>query len=626
MPEITVHYCNDTKIVKADKEVSLLEVLHKNGFFVESPCNGNGTCAKCRVIVNSSNLSFTREETEVLSEAERMKGVHLSCRLKVTEDMEITLFEKIKGASILTDIRTEQISGDGIIKKYAIKVEEPSIYDQRPDDERVLHRINMLTKAPNESCSETLKSQLKKIPLPVLKELPYIIRQNSYQVTLIEMLSEITGVEGGNTEKKLYGVAVDIGTTTIAAYLFDLNDKKLIAVESMLNPQKKYGADVISRIDYASKSIDNANEITNTIRDALQNVIKKLIYSTGHSLSDIYLTAVVGNTTMIHILLGLPCFNIAVSPFIPVTRYQRILHPEEIGLEINKYGRVLVLPSVSAYIGSDTVAAVLSSGIHLAKDITLIVDIGTNGEIVLGNENEMYACSTAAGPAFEGANILCGTGGIEGAISEVSIINDGELEIKTIGGYKPIGICGSGIVDAVSCMLTIGVVDETGRILDKDELPQDALNFEDRLVKVNGQSAFVLADANATMYGDQIIITQQDIREIQNAKAAIAAGIRVLAKEAGYNIQSIKKVYLAGGFGNFMRIESAVNIGLLPKELKNRVYTIGNAAGSGAAFSLLSEKEYSAACLISGKIKCVELSANPDFVSEYTENMLFDTF
>lgn len=626
MPEITVHYCGKTKVLNADKGDSLLDVLHRHGFFIESPCNGNGTCGKCRVFVNGGNLPYTREENEVLSEDEKQKGVHLSCRIKITGGMEVTLPEKGMNASVLTDIIMEQVSGSSLIKKYAINMDEPSIHDQRPDDDRVLHYFNASFRVSKESDPEgLLKPQLEKIPLPVLKQLPYVIRQNSYQVTVIEASNEITGVESGNTEKILSGVAIDVGTTTIAAYLYDLNDKKLIAAESMLNPQKKYGADVISRIDYASGSEDKAVEMTDTIRDALRELVKKLAYKAGHSLSDIYLAAIVGNTTMIHILLGLPCFNIAVAPFIPVTLSRRMLHPEKIGLEMNKYGRVIVMPSVSAYIGSDTVAAVLSARMHLATDINLIVDIGTNGEIVLGNRDEMYACSTAAGPAFEGANILFGTGGIEGAINEVFIGNNGELEIKTIGGSEPCGICGSGIVDAVSCMLKAGVLDETGRILDKDELPHKAAVYRDRLVKVNGQSAFVLAGANTAVHGGPIVITQKDIREVQNAKAAIAAGIRMLAKEAGYSIRSIQKVYLAGGFGNYMRVESAINIGLLPKELESRVYAIGNAAGAGASFSLLSGKEYSDACRIPGKIRYVELSANPEFVNEYTENMLFGT-
>ena len=326
---------------------------------------------------------------------------------------------------------------------------------------------------------------------------------------------------------------------------------------------------------------------------------------------------------MLHILLGLPCRNIAIAPFIPVTLSECILYPEEFGMEINEAGRVLVMPSVSAYIGADTVAAVLSARLHLSKEIALLVDIGTNGEIVFCNRGEMYSCSTAAGPAFEGANIFCGTGGVDGAISEVSIQDNKELETKTIGGYKPIGICGSGIVDAVACMLQIGLIDETGRILDKDELPEDVLFYQDRLVEIKGQNAFILAFADAGVYGGQIVITQKDIREIQNAKAAIQAGIRVLIKEAGYSIQEIQKVFLAGGFGNYMRTESAIAIGLLPKELIGRVQAIGNAAGAGAVFSLLSEREYSEACQISRKMRYVELSSNVDFVEEYTNNMLF---
>ncbi|MDD4296330.1 MAG: ASKHA domain-containing protein [Ruminiclostridium sp.] len=627
MPEIKIHHNNKTDVIKVDKNISLLEALTKHGYDIESTCSGNSTCGKCRVIVNSSNIAYTREETDIFSEDDIHRGIHLSCRIKVTDDIEITLIDNRKSAFILTDISEVYIKSKGTANKHALILPEPSINDQRPDDVRIIEQVNMLKKESEKNEADFPKSskelQFNGLNLSILKRLPDIIRKNQYQVTVIKILNEITGVETGDTTNKLYGVAIDIGTTTIAAYLYELAENKFVAVESMLNPQKKYGADVISRIDYSSESKDNGIKITNLIRNALTDLINELVCSTGHSLSDIYLVTIAGNTTMLHILLGLPCRNIAIAPFIPVTLSDCILNPIEIGLEINEAGRVLVMPSVSAYIGADTVAAVLSAKLHFSKEIVLLVDIGTNGEIVFSNRGEMYACSTAAGPAFEGANIYCGTGGVDGAISEVSIQDNKELIIKTIGGYNPIGICGSGIVDAVACMLQLGLIDETGRILDKDELPEDVLFYKDRFIEIKGQNAFILAFADAGVYGGQIVITQKDIREVQNAKAAIQAGIRVLIKEAGYSVQKIQKVYLAGGFGNYMRTESAIAIGLLPKKLIGRVQAIGNAAGAGAVLSLLSEKEYSEACQIPKKIRYIELSSNADFVEEYTNNMLF---
>ncbi len=629
MPEIKIHYNNETRIIHANEGLSLLEFLHKHGFYVESPCNGNGTCGKCRIFVHNKNISYTSVETRILTEDEMHEGVHLSCQIKIQDDVEITLPDQIKNASILTDINEVQISGGGVIKKHTVNLPEPSINDQRPDDERLIEQINVTIKATNEADLSSQGSnvlQFNVLSPDILQTLPNVIRQTSYKVTVIEMLDKITGVEAGDTTNILYGVAVDIGTTTIAAYLYELNEKKPVAVESMLNPQQKYGADVISRIDYSTKNSENSIEITNIIRKALSDLVNKLVTSTGNSISDIYLVTMAGNTTMLHILLGLPCRNIAVAPFIPVTLSGHILKPEDIDMKINKAGRVFIMPSVSAYIGADTVAAIISTGLHRTDEIALLVDIGTNGEIALGNKTAIYTCSTAAGPAFEGANIYNGTGGVDGAISEVSISDDREFQIKTIGGYKPIGICGSGLVDAVSCMLKAGIVDETGRILDTDELPEDALIYEDRIVTVNGQQAFTLVPAKSTKHGRQIIITQKDIREIQSAKAAIAAGIHILIKESGYGIQDIQRVFLAGGFGNYMRIENAIMIGLLPHELSGKIYAVGNAAGAGAINSLLSEKEYTDACLISGKTRYIELSANADFVSNYTENMLFDIY
>ena len=252
-----------------------------------------------------------------------------------------------------------------------------------------------------------------------------------------------------------------------------------------------------------------------------------------------------------------------------------------------------------------------------------MVDIGTYGEIVLGSKSSLYACSTAAGPAFEGANILCGIGGVEGALSDIAICSDGKLQMKTIGGHKPIGICGSGLIDAIACMLEMGIIDETGRIVDEDELPENAEGYKRNLIEKNNQPAFLLVPAAESGHGEEIIITQKDIREVQNAKAAIAAGIRVLIREAGYTAEQIHAAYLAGGFGSYMRIESALKIGLLPSELSGRIQAVGNAAGAGAICSLLSGDELLEADKIAKSIRYLELSSRPDFVSEYTDNMFF---
>lgn len=626
MPNIIVHNNQNTTAISAEENANLLDTLRSHGIFPETPCNGKGICGKCRVHIKEAGALHTAEEKKLLSEGERNKGFRLACMTKITGDMEVTLNTGSKNASIMTDTNTIEISGTPLIRKQYMTLPAPSIDDQLADDDRLLRMINGNRNTGSlgihgEFCSVP---SVSKVPFCLLGTLPSLLRQNGYQVTIIEILDQITGIEGGDTSKVMYGVAVDIGTTTLAAYLYDLSNEKRMAVKSMLNPQRKHGADVISRIDYASAGDDEGAEMARLIRGALNKLIGELVQDCGLTQNDVYIVTIAGNTTMLHLLMRLPARNIAAAPFIPVTVSGHVLNPLDLDLTMNSSGRIIILPSVAAYVGADTVAAVLSSGMYQAGEITLLVDIGTNGEIVLGNDSMMYACSTAAGPAFEGANITCGIGGVNGAISEVTVQNEGTFDYRTIGGYQAIGICGSGLVDAVACMLKTGIIDETGRIVDENELQAEAHMHRDRIVERNGMRAYVLVPRELTGNTEDIIITQKDIREVQNAKAAIAAGISVLIKEAGLITGQIGKVYLAGGFGSYLHIESAIAIGLLPKELSGKIYAIGNAAGAGAIHSLLCREELHKAAGIAKTIRYLELSSRPDFVSEYTDNMFFE--
>lgn len=616
LPEIKVNTPENIFTFSVPEGSNLLDALKEQGFSLETPCNGKGICGKCRVLIHNS-IPYTTEEKAHLTPEEIKNGIHLSCMVKVHEDMEVSLKTEQRKVSIVTEANVSETGWNPVVKKSFATLPAPSLEDQRSDEIRLLAAARNDVQNPEEG--------FRNLSLLFLRKLPVILREKNFEVTLIEISGHITGAESGNTVSRNYGVAVDIGTTTIAAYLYDLNDMEMISVASMLNPQKKYGADVISRIEYSSRSPENQSEMSQIIRNALNGLIRQMADAAGIQPGDIYAVTVAGNTTMLHLLLELPSANIASAPFIPVLLSGLVLSPSDVNMDINPYGRVFILPSVSAYIGADTTAAVLSTGIHKKDDISLLVDIGTNGEIVIGNRSFLYACSTAAGPAFEGANISCGIGSIDGAINRVSVSDSGILEIQTIGGYKPVGICGSGLIDAVACMLRIGVMDETGRILDEDELPGNAGIYADRLIEVNSQPAFLLVPAGETGHNENIYITQKDIRELQNAKAAIAAGINILISETGSDVCDIKNVYLSGGFGSFIDIDSAVTIGLLPGELSERTRPVGNAAGAGAITALLSETKLAEIIEIADRIKYLELSARPDFTYHYAENMFFGT-
>lgn len=593
--------------VKVAQGTNLLQFLRQQKIDVSAPCGGNGRCGKCKIKVSGINAEPSDKEADLLGEKALEDGYRLACYQVINNDLEIFLEETPVQAEIMTFAKERKTEFMPSIQKIHVLLPEPDIHDQTADLERIARALG--------NCG--INSSIK-----LIRQLPQIVREQNLSVTAICMDGAIQCVEAGDTTKNFFGIGVDIGTTTIAAYLYDMNNGKKMGIQSMLNPQKRFGADVISRIDYTINYPNGLDDVNQTIITSINSMTAELCKKNGLKVQDVYEVVFVGNTTMMHFLLKADAKNIAVSPFVPVTTSIHKLLASELGLEINEYGRAIIFPCVSGYIGADTVAATLSCGMYEKDEISLMIDIGTNGEMVLGNKEWLYSCSTAAGPAFEGANIRNGVGGIKGAIDKV-FFND-TLTYTTIADSKAIGLCGSGIVDVVAGMVEKDVIDETGRIADEDE--REALNpeFANRIVEIDGKFAFLVSKADENAAGLDIAITQKDIRELQNAKAAIAAGIKTMVKRAGISMNEINRVFLAGGFGNYINTESALGIGLLPRELRGKIESIGNAAGAGAVEGLLSSQRLADACKIKEKIKYIELSASPDFVDEYVECMMFE--
>jgi len=608
----------------AEHGENLLKLLQNNSVNISSPCAGNGTCGKCRVKIEGRTSELTAQEAEKLGESALKKGYRPACRNAVYDDINVILDDinndRNDNVSIMVSGKENKIEIDPIIKKAYFEISKPSLNDQQAFTEKITKKVNELFNN-NECCKKI--SICPDVKPDIMRSLPAILENNDYNITAVKYLDNIIGIEAGDTSGKAYGIAVDVGTTTIAGYLVDLINGKKIDTYSCINPQKSYGADVISRINSTMVSPEALDELNALVITCINGMISYFTDRNGIEADNIYAAAFAGNTTMLHFLMKLPCKTLAVSPFIPVTAEMQHIRASQLGININKQGSAIILPSVSAYVGGDTVAAVLASGMHEDKDISLLIDLGTNGEIVLGCKDWMYSCSTAAGPAFEGANIRNGVAGIQGAIDKVTI--DTDIKYTTIGNKKAIGICGSGIVDAVAEMIRTGIIDETGRILDDDELESDsAKQYSERVVTTDGNNSFLIASRTECDCDDDIVITQKDVRELQNAKAAVAAGIRILIKEAGIEIKDIAKVYLAGGFGSYIDTESAAIIGLYPGELKGRIESIGNAAGIGSIQVLLSEKMLANAEKVKNMIKYIELSARPDFMDEYVECMMFE--
>ncbi len=589
------------------KGTNLLDFLRENSIDIAAPCGGKGTCGKCRIKVDGHKIAANGMESQLLGEKSISEGYRLACYIEIQSDINVYKNETVEEAVIMTDRQVKNTVLNSIIKKKTVKLTEPDIDNQISDLQRV---------------SDYNNGKTVNISLNEIRKLPELLRKKDFNTTFISTEETLIGIEAGDTTDTNYGIAIDIGTTTIASYLIDLNTGNEKSVYSCMNPQRKYGGDVISRINYTMEKTNGLEELNKTIVSCLNESIGKLKEKEGIEQNDIYAVVVVGNTTMTHILMGIPPKNIALAPFIPVTTGLHKFSPGEISLNINPKGVIVLLPAVSAYIGSDIVAAVISSEMHEDDKISLLIDIGTNGEVVLGNNKWMFSCSVAAGPAFEGAQIKNGVGGIAGAIDTMKFA-DG-INLTTIGDKRAVGICGSGIVDAIAGMLDIGIIDEMGRMVDSDELSEEtteiyASRFEDtpkgRIFKI------LAAEKNDT--NEDIVITQRDVRELQNAKAAVAAGIITLVKKAGIQMNDIDKVYLAGGFGSYLNTNSSLRIGLIPMELSEKIKTIGNAAGSGAVETLINQKNITAAVEISKKIKYIELSSDKGFVDEYIEAMEF---
>lgn len=416
-----------------------------------------------------------------------------------------------------------------------------------------------------------------------------------------------------------YGVAVDIGTTTIVGYLLDLNTGQELAVISRTNPQRVYGADVISRIAYTQANSDGVSKLQEVLVKSLNEIITQLVRTIEVDEDKILAMTIAGNTVILHTLLGVSAISIANAPFEPVFFNSKQLSPNELGVKINERGQIFTLPCVSGYVGADIIAGLLACDIENHESCSLLIDIGTNGELVLGNSKQMIACSTAAGPAFEGANISCGMAGIRGAISSFNLQN-GQRSYEIIGGGVPLGICGSGLIDVVGELIDHGFINSTGAFVQ----PEDLEDWQQTMLTTrDGMPAFVVVPCSEAQGNREVVFTQRDVREVQLAKGALRAGILTLMKEASIDLNKIESVFLAGGFGNFVDVHNACVVGLIPSELEEQVIRIGNGSGLGAKLCLLDKDELARGAELRENIHYIELSTRADFQELFMDAMFF---
>lgn len=587
---------------------NLLEAAAGAGVAVEGNCGGKGSCGKCKVkLTPKSPAAPTDTEIKFLSAGDLEKGWVLACQRAATED---TVVEVPEQSDAFQRKITLSEDGNGImaapaIKKIELILDHPSVKDQTPDLERLLSKLPL---NPAE------------ISPRLLPGLPQILRKDRFTVTAVLAADKLIAVEPGRTADCLYGIAFDIGTTTIMGSLHDLEGGKALAVGAATNPQNVYGADVISRITYASAGKGGLQRLQQKVIGALNEIIENLVREAGIKPHQIYEAVAVGNTTMSHLFLGIDPAYLAPAPFIPAYRRPPVLEAAEIGLSINPAGQIVVLPNIAGYVGSDTVGVIIATGLEQRSDCCAVIDIGTNGELALSAGERILTCSTAAGPAFEGAQIRWGMRAADGAIEAVRIDDQGEVLVEVIGKVPPRGICGSGLIDAAAALLQAGVIMPSGRLVDPDttgaHLPPP---LKSRLRRGEGGFEFILIAEGE----QEILLTQADLRELQLAKGAIYAGLQILLKEAGLEESDLDEVLLAGAFGNYIRKESARAIGLLPDVPLDRITPVGNAAGRGAKMALVSKTERARAFALPDLVEHVELSARPDFQDAFIKALSF---
>ncbi|MBC7099554.1 DUF4445 domain-containing protein, partial [Candidatus Bipolaricaulota bacterium] len=558
--------------LKAREGENLLFFLASNGIHIPSGCGGQGICGRCRLRFLKEAPPPTPAEVRLLSGGELKTGWRLACQHQVDRDLELFV-----------------PSPTGISQEKA-KAQGPS----GPLRPAVLRQIVDLPSEKEGALLEGLRTALGKkleVPLFILRKTPQILRADVPRVSVVRVGGKLVSARPGVWRGPVCGLALDLGTSTLAAYLLDLEGGKELGAKALENPQCPFGADVLSRIAYVQeRGEEGVRRLREGVLEGVNELVRDLAGRAGIAPEDIVQAVVVGNPTMLHLFLGVDPTPIGQAPFIPVFREPLSLKAHEVGMGINPEAVVHTLPMVSGYVGADTVGAVLACGLHRSGDLSLLLDLGTNGEMVLGNKEGMLACSAAAGPAFEGGRISCGMPAVEGAISHVDV--DGGVSFQTIGKGRPRGLCGTALVDLVAGLLGAGLIDPSGRLSKKEENPLSA-----RIRGDGTERKFFITK------GERVIeLTQRDIRELQLAKAAIRAGVEVLLARMGVSPAEVDRVFLAGAFGSQMRPHSIVKIGLLPREFLPRIVPVGNAAGAGAKLALLDHLALSEAEEIANRI------------------------
>ncbi|MBN1886683.1 MAG: DUF4445 domain-containing protein [Thermoflexales bacterium] len=576
---------------------SLLDAARALGVDLASVCGGHGTCGSCRVQIVAGHVTpvTSREEGE-LTDAELAQGYRLACLARPLSDCRVYVPPESLTAPQRTQVEGLEVPADIhlSVAHCMVQIAPPSLEDLRGDDERL--------------CEAAAAASGASVVLPDME----VARQASAELRRLGWQARVTLrgrelVHVGPLDAPWLGLAVDLGTTKIAAYVVGLASGQTLAARGAMNPQIAYGEDVIARLVYAGKGPDEATHMQTLLAGGLSRLAAEACASIGARPTDIVDALVVGNTAMHHLFLRLPVQQLAVAPYVPAVRSAVDVKARELGLKLASGAYVHLLPNIAGYVGADHVAMLLAAGVADATDTTLAIDIGTNTEMCLAYEGRLTSLSCASGPAFEGAHITFGMRAAPGAIERVRIV-DGQAEYKTIGDEPPVGLCGSGLLDVVAHLRRAGLLDARGRLAGQSQ-------------KTAGEAEFVIASEAETGNGRAITVTQHDIRELQLAKGAIRAGIETLLRDAGVTAGQVTRVIIAGAFGTYIDVASAMTIGLLPELPLERVTQVGNAAGTGARLALISRAQRQKAHELAQRVRYLELARSPGFMRTFAEAM-----
>ena len=592
--------------VRVPSGTPVFDAASWNGIAIDSTCGGHGTCKKCKVRVLEGELPVSAVDPRAFTPDQLNDGWRLACRAPARGELVIEVPPlQTRPKAALVGVGRHVILRPSVQKRHLV-LEEPSLEDQRSDLQRVTDALDDLE---------------PRVELSVLRTLGKVLREANFDVTAVVCDDLLIDLEPGDTTSRRFAMAFDLGTTTVVATLLDLETGQPAAVQSMLNRQQPFGADVISRVSATMLDEGALDALQARAQETLAQLTHEVCAEAGVDPGEVYEITICGNVTMTQLALGMDPEPLSMAPFIVTTHEFPQLLAADLGVPVHTRAPAFVFPSLGAYVGGDIVSGMLATGLTRDKRIRLFIDVGTNSEIALGNQDGVVATAAPAGPAFEAAQIRCGMRAAEGAIEGVSI-GEGDMALEVIGDVDPVGLCGSGLVDAVAELVNVGLLDHSGRYVDDEKAAEISPPLAPRLTKIGDERVYVLHWRGEDP-ADSIYLTQRDIRELQFAKASIATGWRILFGELGMEPEDVSQVLLAGSFGQYLSPASAVRIGLVPRIALPRIVSAGNVAGEGSKIAALSLRERAEARSIVNEVRYVELSGRSDFNDAFIDQLAF---